>query len=171
MKQLIFEGQKWNYAVSENGDIYSMSSKKIMKPYVTDKGYMKISLVNNGTKRTFSIHRLVMLTHNPIENHSELEVNHKDGNKLNNNLGNLEWCSRDANMSHATEHHLVGQGETHSRVVLTEKEVLEIINKYKAGGCSYAKLADEYGVHKSTIGSIVRGTSWKVFLTQIGYLQ
>lgn len=75
---------------------------QILKPYKTPKGYMKITLYKDSKKvyRKCRVHRLVAETF--LDNKDNLpEVNHKDGNKANNNLSNLEWCTQKENLEHA----------------------------------------------------------------------
>lgn len=76
--------------------------EKILKTYINNRGYKTIKLAKNKTKKAFFIHRLVAENFiNNLEN--KKEVNHIDGNKLNNNVSNLEWCTRSENMHHAYE--------------------------------------------------------------------
>ena len=91
-----------NYEISNTGLVRNKAGK-ILKTFVQNGGYEVATLSKDGlkgAKRT--IHRLVAISYltNP-ENHPE--VNHKDGNKLNNKLDNLEWCSGKQNMKHAKE--------------------------------------------------------------------
>lgn len=69
------------------------------------KGNTEYQIINfqtiNNTKKTFRVHRLVMMAFNPIDNMENLEVNHIDGNKANNKLSNLEWCTTSENQKHA----------------------------------------------------------------------
>jgi len=87
-----------NYDVSNLGNIKNITSEKILKPTVKS-GYYQVSLVNNENKQNFKVHRLVALAF--IENpENKSDVNHKDKNKLNNNLSNLEWMTRRENNIH-----------------------------------------------------------------------
>lgn len=64
--------------------------------------YQIINLtLESGKKKTYKLHRLVMMAFEPIENMEQMEVNHKDGNKLHNSLDNLEWCTASYNQKHA----------------------------------------------------------------------
>lgn len=70
------------------------------KPTIANTGYYVVVLYNNKKHRTYLIHRLV--AEHFIENPNNCEcVNHIDGNKLNNNISNLEWCTHQENMAHA----------------------------------------------------------------------
>jgi hypothetical protein len=82
--------------------------ERLMKPMLTKKGYYKVHLSSNVTKgyRTSKlIHRLVaeMFIPNPL---NKPQVNHKDGNKLNNHVTNLEWVTNDENHNHKIENNL-----------------------------------------------------------------
>ena len=86
-----------NYLIDENGLIYSKLSKKYIKPFLHRDGYLRIGLYSNGTRKEFQIHRLVALVYLPNPDNLP-QVNHKDENKLNNNVNNLEWCDRKTNL-------------------------------------------------------------------------
>ena len=92
-----------NYAISNYGNVKNIKTNKIIKQFEDQDGYMKVSLWNNGKGKTFKIHRLVALYFIENENEEYIYVNHKDGNKKNNNVRNLEWCTRSANLAHACE--------------------------------------------------------------------
>lgn len=89
------------YSVSQFGNVLSkhFNRTKTLRPGLTTSGYKFVSLHKNGIKRTLSIHRLVAITFLP-NNDNLPEVNHKDGNKLNNHISNLEWCTRSQNIKH-----------------------------------------------------------------------
>jgi len=84
----------------KNGN-YSRIMKGIdIKQSLQNGGYCVVWLSKNGTVKPFTVHRLVAIMF--IENPNGLEqVNHKDGDKTNNHINNLEWCSRSENVKHA----------------------------------------------------------------------
>jgi len=89
------------YEVSNFGIVRNKKSKKIIKPFDNGHGYLSVAFwVNNNTiRKRFYVHRLVAVAFikNPF---NKLEVNHKDGNKQNNNINNLEWVTRSENLKH-----------------------------------------------------------------------
>lgn len=85
--------------VPNNGGI-SIVKEKILKPQKEKNGYLRIGLNKRNKKYMFLIHRLIAESFIPNVN-NYAEINHKDGNKSNNNVDNLEWCSRSYNIKHS----------------------------------------------------------------------
>lgn len=97
----VYEGA---YQISNLGNIKSLPRKntkgKILKPAKNNRGYLRVGLCYKGKVRYDSVHRLVAETF--IPNPKKLpEVNHIDGDKLNNKVENLEWVTKGENQSHA----------------------------------------------------------------------
>lgn len=88
------------YLVSNRGRVYSKKISKLLKPIITKKGYLTVELWRNYKRKVIKIHRLVAesFLENPLQ---RKEINHKDGNKQNNCVDNLEWCTRSENLKHA----------------------------------------------------------------------
>lgn len=89
------------YEVSNTGKIRNKATKYELKQSDNRNGYKKVSIwvENNTIRKNFYIHRLVALSFvKNLEN--EKYVNHKDGNKSNNNANNLEWCTCSENQKH-----------------------------------------------------------------------
>ena len=95
------------YQCTNTGDIYSLNYKrsktiKKLKPGINKGGYLKVALFKNKKAYNIDIHRLVALTF--LENlEFKKEVNHINGDKLNNHYTNLEWVTPSQNMKHAFE--------------------------------------------------------------------
>ena len=86
------------YSVTESGEVYNKEGKRI-KPRLWGK-YWAVSLWDGKKIHQFYVHRIVAITY--INNPRNCrEVNHKDGNKDNNHVSNLEWVTRSENMAHA----------------------------------------------------------------------
>lgn len=95
------KGYELNYEVSDMGNVRNKKTKKIIVGDKNNVGYRRVTLYTPIKKRFF-VHRLVAyhFCHGYKE---DLVVNHKDGNKLNNNFNNLEWVTRKENMRHAVD--------------------------------------------------------------------
>ena len=101
-----------------------------------------------------------------LENPNSLpEVNHIDGNKLNNDLDNLEWCSCSYNMKHSYKNKIsTNMGETHKLSKLTENNVLEIRKLHKEGKINQGELSRKYKVSRKVIYDVIKNNTWKHLL-------
>ena len=98
---LIIDNQITQYLISEQGEIKNIKTNKILKGTIRN-GYQMIKLTINQIKKDYLVHRLVAITF--LENPLNLpQVNHKDKNKLNNSVSNLEWVSIQENMQHRSK--------------------------------------------------------------------
>ena len=92
------------YSVSSDGRVFSnkFGVEREMTQTKGTTGYYNVGFSNGKEKKTFSVHRLVATTF--LKNNKNLEiVNHLDGNKLNNDVSNLEWTTRGGNADHAVK--------------------------------------------------------------------
>jgi hypothetical protein len=150
-----------NYAVDEQGNVFSLPKKtrkgiRILKSNISKNGYPMLDLCKNGSIKRFLVHRLIAKTLLPNPNNKE-QVNHKNGNKLDNRLENLEWNTRSENQKHAIQIGLrTTNGEKNSQSKVTEKDVL-YIRKSKDKGSILAK---KFNISHSTICDIRKGRSW-----------
>lgn len=148
-----------NVIVRGNGWKYTRKSK-ILKPSAGG-GYLRGAVCVNKKMIQYKIHRLVALAFIP-NNENKKEVNHIDGNKLNNHVENLEWCTRQENIEHCILNKLQKpfKGEEIGNSKLLEFQVIEIRNKFKPHVYSRAKLAKEYNVSEATIKDILYKRTW-----------
>lgn len=87
------------YDVSTMGNVINVRNGRLLKPMVTDKGYLSVVLQGNSKRKVFKVHRLVAETF--IPNPTNLpQVNHIDEDKKNNNVENLEWCTNAYNTTY-----------------------------------------------------------------------
>jgi len=135
-------------------------STKYKKP---DKiGYIYIQYKVKGKRLNLKVHRMVAKTF--LSNELNLpEVNHKDGNKQNNNINNLEWCTRQQNIRHGYDTGLFDQkGSKNGRSILTETQVHELCAWYEASTEHTPKLAVEtFNVSIQQASKIRCGVAWK----------
>ena len=131
---------------------------RLLKPCMQRRGYYQFTLCNNGTRRTCTAHRLVMAAFVGPRPDGK-EVNHKDGDKANNRLDNLEYVTPSENQRHAFQTGLKSnRGENHPSNKLTEESVHKI--KRRLGKEPQKEIADSFNVAKETISSISTGKIW-----------
>lgn len=95
-----------NYAITETGEVFNTDTNRALKGSIGEGGYKYYRLSKDGKKKMFYAHRLVAEAF--LDNPKNLPVvNHKDGNKLNNCIKNLEWVSYSENSKHAHASNLV----------------------------------------------------------------
>ena len=96
----------YNYIVFENGEIYSNYVHRFLNPDITKHGYKQVTLYVNRNPTRIKVHRLVALLwlENPPKD--KPTINHKDGNKKNNHVNNLEWVTPQENCRHAWDNGL-----------------------------------------------------------------
>ena len=154
------------YYISNLGNVFIKKSKKfpngrlmIKGDFTIDKdGYARINFKRNDGIYTFSpVHRIVALSFLPKKEGKNI-VNHKDSDRLNNCVDNLEWVTNQENRNHAIKNGLHFCGEKCSWSKLTEKDVLFI---RKDTFYNITQLAKMFKVSRATIRDIKKGRSWK----------
>lgn len=110
---LNLEGFRNSHLVSNLGNVKTIKGK-ILKQRLDKDGYYQVNLYYNGLETTKKVHRLIALTFLPNPNNYPV-VNHIDGNKTNNHISNLEWCTVSYNTQHAYDNGLEGKGFNHSQ--------------------------------------------------------
>jgi hypothetical protein len=120
------EGYEGLYLVSNDGRVRGTKSKKELKYNYTYNGYRRVKLYRDAKGKTFMVHRLVAnaFIANP---QNKAQVNHKDGNKQNNTVGNLEWVTQAENLVHAVKLGLID-------VTLMNKATSKKVNQYDKSG-------------------------------------
>lgn len=127
-----------DYRVSNTGKVYSLLKNKILKGWISLFGYRRHDIKG----KSISTHRLVALTFIPNPENKP-HINHKDGNKLNNNVGNLEWCTPKENTEHAIKSGL-WDSNLKSRFITNEK--LEEVRYLHENGATFKEIKDLTGV-------------------------
>lgn len=141
-----------NYEVSTYGNIRNKITQKILKGRLTKSGYLQVSLKIDETNKFSNryIHRLVAIywIDNP---ENKREINHKDGNKENNNINNLEWVTSSENQKHR---HSIGINKTSNRRVGKFTKDGELVAEYNS--IQAAANAENNGIRVS-IDNVVHG--------------
>ena len=95
------KGYEGLYAVTSCGKVWSYRNECFLKPRANKNGYLYVNLYKDGKVKKHLIHRLVTEAYIP-NNENLPEINHKDENKTNNCLQNLEWCNHKYNQNYGT---------------------------------------------------------------------
>lgn len=151
-----------NYFINQLGEIKNIKTDRILKQKITQRGYMFVTVSINGKLKDLSIHREVAKAF--ISNDNNLSfVNHKDGNKQNNSVENLEWCTPSENMKHAYKNNLIKdgcKGETCHLSKLKDEDVINI-RFQNLNGVEINKIAKEFNVSCKNIKFIINRKTWK----------
>lgn len=155
-----------NFSISNAGELRNNSTSKVLKPSTNENGYyvFVVRLHQNGKKSGVVAHRAVAETF--IDNPCKFpQINHKDGNKQNNNVENLEWCTCSENIRHAVKNQLLTtdhcRGALCNFAKLNEEQVKAIRRLYMTGDYTQKQLAELYNCSKENIKSIVNFHSWR----------
>lgn len=150
------QGYEGLYEISNMGNVKSLIGWngriyypriKLLQQSTTTTGYKKVELSKNGVKKSIKVHRLVATAF--IENKDNKPfVNHMDGNRLNNNIDNLEWCTRRENIDHAMRTGLIKK-----RVAINEKELEK---DYCELRMTYSELMEKYSCSRPTIRRYIK---------------
>lgn len=143
------------YFITEGGQVYADGTE--IKQALNNSGYLVASL--GGSKQY--THRLVAQVFISKPDDKE-HVNHKDSDRTNNHVDNLEWCSRSENMSHARAkgNWKIIPSQDNGNAKLTLDKAREIFRRLKSGESGVA-LAREFGVAHGRIYDIKHGRSWR----------
>lgn len=154
------------YFVGQDGRVFSRKSGKSVELSVQENadGYYVVNLFSGGKYHHKRVNRLVAETYIPNPNNFPV-VHHKDDDRKNNSVGNLEWCTADQNNMYKVERKRHSFGTSHGMSELTEQEVVEIYNRLLAG--ADLSICQEYGVSERTIFRIKSKQSWKHLLESL----
>jgi hypothetical protein len=176
MKEIFkdIKGYEGLYQISDKGRVKSLARKvnhphsgfqtlkeKILKSGKNSRGYLVVILCENKIRKTSMVHRLVATTF--LRNFGDKKtINHKNGVKTDNHLGNLEFVTQKENVQHSYNMGLSNnRGEKSCLSKLTEKEVLQIRDLRGCGRFSQREVAEFYNCVESTVNAVVNRKSWR----------
>lgn len=144
MKDVV--GYEGLYGVTIYGDIWSYRKQRFLSPCLTKRGYRMVILSKDGHQKHEYVHRLVAQAY--IKNPDNLpQVNHKDEDKTNNNVENLEWCTGTYNVNYGTGKKRSVRKRSYKIRCIETGEEFESINQ-----CYY-----KYGWRATSISEHLRG--------------
>ncbi len=142
-----------DYDITQDGKIFNKKWGRYVKPQPNGAGYLRVHIAG----RMYFVHRLVAEKYVPNPENKP-QVNHKDGNHLNNNADNLEWVTNRENSLHALHSGLMWIEERHPMAKLTRDEVAYIKSHTEMSPSDLAKM---FNISCRTIKDIWRGKTWK----------
>lgn len=148
------------YLISNYGRIYNSYLNIFLKPGISGSGYYFVYLSTIYGQKIMQLHRLVMIAFNPVNNYEMLQVNHIDGNKLNDNINNLEWVTRSENVKHAYETGLNHIGEDNVNSKITEETALKICELLSSDKYTIKQIADICNTTISIVSEIKKHNTW-----------
>ena len=154
------------YLVSNTGRVKNVLRLRDLKFYDRN-GYKRIDLINDeNIKKKVTVHRLVAQAFIPNLNNKP-QVNRKDGNRANNNVKNLEWCTPKENTAHAIKTGLTDfskinyrRGEGASRSKMTDDSVKELRMMYDTGEFTLKELSIYFDISITAVWRIVNRETW-----------
>lgn len=163
---LVYQGRIFDrFEVSTDGQIRNAYTKNIYRTFVNKNGYEQlcVSLGSRDKKKVFKIHKAIAETFIPNPE-GKPEVNHEDGNKLNNCVSNLTWVTESENVQHAYDHGLANAlcGTENPCAKLTKEDVCYIREHYTPYDSVYGAraLGRKFGVNKNVIRDIANNKSY-----------
>lgn len=169
------EGYEGLYQISNLGRVKSLPKirgrtlveERILSPVLGNRGYKMIMLYKNNGNKRFSIHRLIAKAFIPNISNKPY-INHKDGNKLNNSIENLEWCTCRENIIHALNMGLMNyviapKGAKAKNAALKQEDVNYIRNTFIPRDKNFGvnALAKKFNVHRRTISNVIHKNTYK----------
>lgn len=140
------------YVRSKGGSV-QLRNGVMLKQTESNAGYLRVCLRNGGSEKNASVHRLVAAAFVPNE-HGKEQVNHKDGDKHNNNASNLEWASPKENISHAIRLGLIEKKDMR-KICEGNKKGVVVDGKYTFE--SVKEAAAFIGCEPTAVSSVLRG--------------
>lgn len=149
------------YRVNSKGKVLGKTGKPL-KPHLLNSGYLCVSLMIDSRRLAVTVHQVVWCFFN---NANPIQLNHIDGNKLNNIPENLEACTQSYNNKHAYSIKLrvPNYGACSGRSILTDAKVIEM-RKLRRKGYSQKHLAEVFGIAQNTVSYICAGRTWRHLL-------
>lgn len=168
MGLLVEDEEEWrvvpefeDYLVSNLGRIMSIKhNKRYIISLSMGRGYWNVTFWMNNKSKLFGVHRIVAKAFIPNPENKR-EVNHIDGNKINNHVSNLEWNTSKENKQHAVKMQLVAYGSQKPSSKLKESDIPIIRKLHLIDKVSQNQIARDYKVSVFTIHSIFKGKTWR----------
>lgn len=139
-------GYEGIYAITEDGQVWSYKRNRFKTQTAENRGYLRVNLSKEGQTKTYGVHRLVAEAYLPNPNNYS-DVNHKDENKANNSVDNLEWCSHKYNTNYGTRN---------TKIIEKRQKRIYCVELDRTFD-SFVQAAQITGIHKGNICQCCKG--------------
>ena len=187
------EGEEWRsinrtvypnikpvYWVSSKARIYNAKTKKFITTRKLDetkhsspyyKVNLQITINGHSYSDVFLVHRLMMCAFFPVEGMEDLLVNHKDGDKCNDELSNLEWMTPSENVKHALKLGLFNPvyGENHCCATISEETAKKIIEMLLSRKYTHREIAEKMNCSRAVVEAISSRKAWKHLTNELDF--
>lgn len=158
------------FEVSNLGNIRNSGNKRLRIPSNNGNGYRRITIVENKIHKTLYIHRAVLEAFSPLDNSDNLDINHKDFNRGNNIIFNLEWMEHKENMQNSfkngkfknrdikrsIEYRQLGDSGKHQWSKLDKNQIEEVYKLWFDKQFSYKQLGEKFNMTTNGIYKIIQ---------------
>ena len=150
-----------HYRIYNTGKIYSEFINRFITPTKDSGNYLQNTIVDDfGNRKTIKTHRLVAMAFLPNPNNYP-DVNHKDFNRQNNNVENLEWCTEEYNTHYTRDNHLEYNSQSYKKLSPLKEEQVLLVPTLMNYGFSVKLIAKLYKVGHITIRNIIKKRTWR----------
>lgn len=160
----------WPYEASNLGRVrrsvtgYGTYAGRVLQSALNGRGYLMVMLSKGGVPRPFTVHKCVALAFLGPKPTTRHQVNHIDGQRTNNRVGNLEWVTSSEDRLNAWSRNAYAnreesRGERNHAAKLTAEDVLAI-REARRRGVRISELASKYNVRTNTISWAASGRKW-----------
>lgn len=141
-----------NYEASNLGRIRNMLTGHILKPSKNPKGYYMVDIGGKRNRKYVTVHKIIAECFLVKQDASKSQVNHIDGNKLNNSVENLEYCTPKQNVLHSISLGLVPNK-------LSDTEVIELVKLFNIGE-NKKEIAKRFNISLSVLNGVLTGKTY-----------
>ena len=142
-----------NYLITKDGTVYSKFAGRFLNLQINDNGYYRVYFTINKKGSFHYVHRLVAFAYLSDTRKEGYQVNHKNSNRLDNRLENLEWVSASENNKHSKENNPTQYKHLQKKVARLDKDTKKIISIYDG----IKSASRETGVNSGSIVKVCKG--------------
>ncbi|NWA63019.1 HNH endonuclease [Pantoea sp. B9002] len=158
MRMVIIPDCTGIHAIREDGKVINTKTGRILKTNINSAGYERLTIkAGNKKVHSYRVHRLIAEQFIPNDDALKNTVNHIDGNKLNNSIENLEWCSLEDNIRHAFSSGLHPKTRKPGNYEELVKRNSQMIDMYMKSSSSKAEIGRRFGIKSSQAKRILFG--------------